>query len=552
MLFRSLTTKQKADLKRKMSSKEMIHKIDQRIALLAYDISKHYRDNFQGTGLKGQLATASRSSAILYRNYINDYEMVTCEVIISKPDTRVSGDTIEEEDLPMVNRFWKEMMDRFGNEDDYVKQIKAAFGREDGPEILIVVGKLLTGFDEPRNTVLYIDKKLEDHSILQAIARVNRLFTGKDYGFIIDYRGVLGSLNDAMKIYDSLAGYDAADVQLEGAVIDTHTEVAKLPQLHSDLWAIFREVKNKHDNESMERHLAPEDRRHDFYEALTDFSKMLAVALSTEHFYQDTSKEQINRYKEDLKNFRSMRASVQQRYAETVDFTRYEKQISKMMDSHIQAPNVGVVTELVNIFDTEAFDAEVEKREGSAAKADTIASRVKKTVTEKMEEDPVFYKKFGDLVQQTIDDYRQGRIDEAEYLRQVTDCMETIRRGHEEDVPSDLEGHREAQAYFGIINEVLFSNDENAHNVAESPAGYSRDSLQAEAIANIALEVEDIIGQHKIIDWVSNDDVNRDIENSLDDYLYSLRNKSGMSLTTEDMDVIMQDCISIAKKLTGA
>lgn len=551
-LTEGLTQKQKADLKRKMASKEMIHKIEQRVALLAYDISKHYRDNFQGTGFKGQLATDSRSSAILYRNYMNDYGMVNCEVIMSKPDTRESGDTIEEEDLPMVNRFWKEMMERFGNEDDYVKQIKASFGREDGAEILIVVNKLLTGFDEPRNTVLYLDKKLEDHSILQAIARVNRLFEGKDYGYIIDYRGVLSGLNKAMETYDALAGYDAEDVLLEGAVIDTHVEVAKLPQLHSDLWAVFKEVKNKHDNESMERHLEPEDRRQEFYETLTEFSKVLVVALSTEHFYRDTNKSQIQIYKDDFKNFRSLRSSVQQRYAETIDFSLYEKQIRKVMDSHIQAPNVGIVTELVNIFDTEAFDTEVEKREGKAAKADTIASRVKKTVTEKMDEDPIFYKKFADLIEAVIQEYRQGRIDESEYLERVTDYMETIRRGHEEDIPVKLEGHREAQAYYGVLNDVL--DGEDVKKVAEIPAQYGEAHLHysAEKIASMALDIEGIIAKCKIRDWARNQDVINGMQNDIDDYLFAIRDDKGIALTVDAVDGIMEQCIGVARKLAGA
>jgi len=553
-LTEGLNMQQKADLKRKMASKEMIHKIDQRIALLAYDISKHYRDNFKGTGFKGQLATDSRISAIVYRNYMNEYGMVNCEVIMSKPDTRDGGDTIEEEDLPLANRFWKEMMDRFGNEDDYVKQIKAAFGREDGPDILIVVSKLLTGFDEPRNTVLYIDKKLEDHSILQAIARVNRLFTGKEYGYIIDYRGVLGSLNEAMKVYDSLAGYEAEDVLLDDAVIDTHVEVARLPQLHSDLWAVFKEVSNKHDNESLERHLAPEDRRQQFYEALTEFQKVLVVALSTEHFYMDTPKDRIHTYKDDLKNFRSLRASVQQRYAETIDFAQYEKQIRKVMDSHIQAPNVGVVTELVNIFDTDAFDAEVEKREGKAAKADTIASRVKKTTTERMEEDPAFYKKFAELVQEAINEYRQGRIDEADYLRRVTDYMETLRRGHEEDIPIKLEGHREAQAFFGILNEILFAEENEERKVAEAPANYGEEkvTLSQEIIVSMALDIEGIIAKRKIRDWSRNDDVNKGIENDIDDYLFNIRDKQELNLSTHDMDAIMSGCIGVAHKLAGS
>lgn len=78
--------------------------------------------------------------------------------------------------------------------------------------------KLLTGFDSPRASTLYIDKQLKEHNLLQAIARANRLYDGKDYGYIIDYRGLLGELDEALTSYASLSGFDPED--LSGAVID--------------------------------------------------------------------------------------------------------------------------------------------------------------------------------------------------------------------------------------------------------------------------------------------------------------------------------------------
>ena len=91
-----------------------------------------------------------------------------------------------------------------------------------------MVDKLLVGFDEPRNTVLYIDKPLKDHAILQAIARVNRLFDGKEFGYVVDYRGILGELNEAIQTYDALADFDTEDVA--GTITDVAAEVEKLPQ----------------------------------------------------------------------------------------------------------------------------------------------------------------------------------------------------------------------------------------------------------------------------------------------------------------------------------
>jgi len=534
----NLSDAQKADLKRKMATREAVHKAEQRLRMIAYDISCHYRDNFKETGFKAQLAADSRTSAILYRKFFKEYEMVDAEVIMSPPDTRKDHESIEEEDESVVNAFWKEMMQRFGKEEEYVKQLIASFGRPDGVETLIVVDKLLTGFDEPRNTVLYIDKALKDHSIIQAISRVNRICTGKDFGYVVDYRGVLGELNEAMNTYDALGGFDQADVDITGAIIDTHAEVKTLPQKHTHLWDVFKEVGNKLDNEAMEQSLAPENKRQAFYETFRAFQQTMAVALATEHFYEDTPPEQIKTYKDDLRRFRSLRDSVQQRFAEVIDYSQYEKQIRKVMDSHIQAPDVEVVTKLVNIFDVDAFDHEVEQRIGPAAKADVIANRLAKTIYERMDEDPVFFKKFAELVQKAIDDYRNERISDAEYLSKVKEYLATVRQGHDTEMPYELADYREAPAYYGVVGEVL----EN----------YGTDRAKREKIArDMAIAIQKIIDPLKGRDWTVRDDLQKDMANAIDDFLFEARERYDVSLNTPDMDAIIERCLAIAKKLAG-
>ena len=535
---RDLSDEQKIDLKKKMATREEVQKTAQRLKMIAYDVGRHYQ-SFRGTGAKAQLAADSRQSAILYRNFLKEFNLAEAEVIMSRPDLREGQEDLDESKIPVVNAFWNEMMTRFGSEETYFKDILASFGREDGVEILIVVNKLLTGFDEPRNTVLYIDKSLKEHSILQAIARVNRVFTGKEFGYIVDYRGILGQLNEAMNVYDALRDFDPDDVDLEGAVIDAGEVVANLPQHHSDVWAVFKEVSNKKDIEALEQHLYPDDRRQEFYDALKRFQNTFAASLCTEKFWDETPTALIKTYKHDLKFFRGLRASVQQRYSEAVDYSQYEKQIRKLMNDHIQASEVDVMTDLVNIFDVEAFDKEVERLEGKASQADTIASRLKKTIHEKMDEDPVFYRKFADLVQKAIDDYREKRITDAEYLRRVKTCLQTVRQGHEEGMPEILNGHPEAPAYFGVLKEVL-AGDMDIMEVSK------------QFTAQMALEIEDLLRDRKIRDWITNDDVIKDMENEIDDYLFEVQEKHGLTISTDDMDNIIERCIGIAKKLAGA
>ena len=132
--------------------------------LIAHDISDHFQ-NFKQQGLKGQLACDSKASAIAYKDLLDKIGKVTSVVAMSPPDTREGHDDVDEESKDRVQNWWK---DNVGSQDEkkYTKHIIAEFGKEDGPDIMIVVDKLLTGFDEPRNTVLYIDKPLKQHNLI--------------------------------------------------------------------------------------------------------------------------------------------------------------------------------------------------------------------------------------------------------------------------------------------------------------------------------------------------------------------------------------------------
>ena len=175
-----LTKEQKADLKKKYARAAMLNKADQVIYMRAFDISEHFRATWQGTGFKAQLVAPNKAAALKYNEYLQAIGYVTSEVVISPPDTREGYEETDDEPTDEVMRFWQKMMKRYGSEEEYTKQIinQFKFGAE--PEILIVVSKLLTGFDAPRNRVIYICKELKEHTLLQAIARVNRLCEDKD------------------------------------------------------------------------------------------------------------------------------------------------------------------------------------------------------------------------------------------------------------------------------------------------------------------------------------------------------------------------------------
>lgn len=118
-------------------------------------------------------------SPLRYNAYLNEIAIVSSEVVISPPDMREGYEETDDETTHEVVKFWQKMMKRYGNEEEYTKQRINQFKHSSEPEILIVVDKLLTGFDAPRNAVLYLCRVLRELTLLQAIARVNRLHEGK-------------------------------------------------------------------------------------------------------------------------------------------------------------------------------------------------------------------------------------------------------------------------------------------------------------------------------------------------------------------------------------
>ena len=541
-----LTDEQKADLKKKYARAEMLNKAEQVIYMRAFDISEHYRQNWQGTGFKAQLVAPSKAAALRYKSFLDELDAVTSDVIISAPDEREGFDEIDaEESTDAVVAFWQRMMKRYGSEDDYNKQIVNAFKFGDEPEILIVVDKLLTGFDAPRNTVLYLARRLRDHSLLQAIARVNRLYEDesgskvKDFGYIIDYVGVLGELDQALTTYSALDGFDTAD--LEGALSSIHDEIRALPQRHAELWDLFKKVKNRQDEEAFEQLLADDKLRADFYERLSSYAKTLAIALSSERFISDTPERRLRAYKNDLKRFVNLRAAVKLRYAESIDYSKdFEPRIQKLLDTHISAAEVAQLNAPVNIFDQAAFQKALEEQgaggeKNVSAKADMIAHATKRAINERLEQDPAFYEKFSRLIQQAIDDYRAKRLSDLEYLQRVTEVKDAMVSRKGDDLPPVLRSDADAAAVYGLLRPFV--------------ANHSSDPEQAQAIAaETAKAVWDIFRRNRKVGYWDDLDAQRRTINEIDDYLYDeVKGARGIALSTYEMDEIIEKTMQLAR-----
>ncbi|GGB24776.1 type I restriction endonuclease subunit R [Puia dinghuensis] len=529
----------KTALIRKFSSRNKIVQSASFIENTAWDIVKHFTDTIQGTGFKGQLAAPSKLSAVRYREILKEINRVSVELLISPPDDREGEEDAFEQSDDKVKGFYKAMMDKYGSPEKYEKALISSFKKQEDPQIIIVVDKLLTGFDAPRNQVMYLTRNLREHSLLQAIARVNRVYPGKEYGYIIDYYGNLQNLDEALHTYGGLEEYNQQD--LAGTLTDVTTEIEKLPQALSELWDIFKDINNKYDEPAYEELLADDAKRHRFYDKLSIYARLLKLALSSLNFSNNTSPQRIEKLKKDAAFFLALRVAVKRRYFDDIDYKEYEPQVQKLIDKHITATgDVLKITELVNVFNKAERQAELEKITGKAAKADHIASRTIKAIHMRMNEDPVYFKKLSEMIRQTIEEYHQQRISEAEYLARAKEFEEGFFSDRRDGVPLAVKDNPTAIAFYNLANEGLKNELQaktNRMDIAAAIATGIDDIVRANIFDNGKL----------VIDWQRNSDIKGKMKNEIDDLLFEIKSKFTLEMNLEHVDQLIEECIQVAE-----
>ena len=522
-ITQKLTDDQKTDLKRKFSQKGQIYQVEGRIELIAHDISDHFQ-NFKQQHLKGQLACDSKASAIRYKMALDKIGKVTSVVAMSPPDTREGHDTVDGESKDIVQNWWQDnVANQYGGDEKaYTKAIIEAFSQDNvngnAPDIMIVVDKLLTGFDEPKNTVLYIDKPLKQHNLIQAIARVNRLHENKRFGYLIDYRGILKELDITIEKYQDLAertqgGFDIED--LKGLYNAMDTEYKQLPRLHSELWAIFSSVKNKQDGQALRQVLAPKmqeidgrvvdtklKERDDFYAALTEFSNAMKIALQSASFFEDKSFDsKRDRYKTDLKAFINLRKQVREDADETIDYDEYEADIRSLLDKHIaglevkEAKGVYLVDNLGKDVKPEAMSDDEARNQ-----TDKITGRVTKMIEQDLADDPYAQEYFSKLLKQAIADAKAMFDAPVKQYMMFADFEQAVKDRDVADVPNEFiddsgKLNKHAQAYFGLFKHLFdadFLIDKDLDNDKLVAYAFEIDNIVKTAVAEYSINPAEI------------------------------------------------------------
>ncbi len=531
--FQTITKKlnkaQVADLKAKWSSIQKLTSSDTRIRRVALDIYQHYMDGFKNTGFKAMLACNFKRDAIRYKAIFDSLCDIRTEVVISAPDMREGHDDVDESSDNLVVNFWGKMMKRFDNADDYEDTLKNQF-YEGEIDILIVCSKLLTGYDAPLTQVLYIDKELKDHGLLQAIARTNRLAEGKDFGLIVDYRGLIEKLDSAMEIYSGsgLENFDSEDIK--GVVVDVMACVARLRETYSQLNDIFAPVHNKRDVEEIEILLADEELRGKFYDALCRYGRAFNMVMSSERAFAAFRRDEIELFRDTFVFYSKIRKTVKIRYADALDNSEYEPQMRNLLDNYMYVKDVQQVYEPIDIMDIGNFDKTLERMSSSRSKADAIASHLAKSIKLNHDDDPLFYENFSKRIKDALEDFRNKVLSEIEYLKKMKEILSDFRKGDTKvQYPQKIKGDLDAQAFYGVVSPLI------ADVVPDT-----------DLVADIALKITSIIKDHDQVDWKSNNDIHNSIKQNIDDLFYDIELDKGIKVDFDTIDKVSDSVINIA------
>ena len=529
---RRLTEAQREDLRRKWSSIRRLTSTDARIKRIALDISEHFIEGYKDTGFKAMLATNYKRDAIRYLQCFEQFGDLNCAVVISPPDMREGVDDVDEGADDLVVSFWNKMMQQYGDADRYEEAIKNRFC--DGEiDILIVCSKLLTGFDAPLCQVLYIDKELKEHGLLQAIARTNRLHEGKDYGLIVDYRGLIEKLDTAMDMYSGagLENFDGGD--LKGVVVDVMSAIGNLRSAYTQLVELFAPVGSISDAEAVEVFLADDKMRQDFYTLLCAFGRALHLVLNAEQAYNALSKEERQKYQDTFIFFSKVRRSVKLQYCDAIDNAEYEPLMQNLLDTHLSVAGLKKITSPIDILNKDDFEKELEELGSLRSKADAIASRMTRSISEKRDENPAYYDSFSKRIRDALALYKEKVISEAEYLAKMRTIMEDYHAGRSTvSYPERIKNNVHAQAFFGVLT-ALFDEVED-------------ERITPDFVAEVSEEITKIVASHSQVDWTNNKTIHDRISQDIDDLFYKYEKEHGLKLSFDLIDKIIDNVKTVA------
>ncbi|MUH34802.1 type I restriction endonuclease subunit R [Zobellia amurskyensis] len=506
--FGHLSEDKKDKLKREALRKYQLSA--ERIDAIGRHMVDHYRDKIFPDGHKAMIVCSGREAAIKYQEVLESlksegYHNFDSKVVISmgspKSDSiaKTYYETLEwnkenpndkrpvlvvpPEDIKNATNDFKLP---FG---DAAEKEKSGKKKHDNTAFIIVSDMLLTGWDAPIASCLYLDKPLKEHNLLQAIARVNRSRKGKNAGYIVDYNGITAYLIQALEIF-------SGDIRPDDILKNINEEFPKLEMNHTKLVDFFKPMKidrnyNREDYiDAAVRFIEPINKRDDFKVLLKDFNKSINIVLPN---------TKALKYQGDFKLFNEIKLRARNAYPEDEELkiTKDEsKMLQSMIDEHLKAQGVeSLLAEPISIIDKDKFKEEI-MNASPATKELKMRNNLKHTIKVGIDKNPDFYKPLAQRLDELLKMKTEQRITQLELLKAYTDIQDEIIDQQKEGEQKGFVTERERAVYDSM--KVLFGED------AEDATKTIFDLIKGEL---------DIVG------WQRKGQVKKDIENKIRRYL---------------------------------
>lgn len=498
-VFANRSKEEREAIKKKYGTEAAIAAAPKRVTAIALDILEHFTAAIEPSGFKAQIVACSREVACLYKESLDIMMGPQSAVIMSSTNKDEAllekHRTTDEERKALVKRFLK---------------------KDDSLAILIVCDMLLTGFDAPVEQVMYLDSPLKEHTLLQAIARVNRTDEGKPYGLIVDYWGVSEQLQEALAIF--------APTDIQGALTPKGDELPRLQTRHAAAMRVFVRVKDKDDLDACVAVLEPADVRSEFEAAFKRFAQSLDMLLPDPRALP---------YVSDARWLGKIRAAAAARYRDArIDVSDCGAKVKKLIEDAIVAEGIQVLVQRVSLF-TPEFEKKMAALKSDEARASEMEHALKDEIHVKLEEDPAFYSSLRACLEQLVEDRKARRIDAAQELK-LFEALKQEARGRAqaaEKVGLSATG----LAIYGLLADrktVTASDTRAAYGVPVDEPKRELASLLEEQLAP----------KSEIIDWIHKDDVQREMRALIKHHLRAA------GYGASEMDAVAESVVDLLKR----
>ncbi len=463
---RGLNDVARADLKSRWGTMQKVLSSQSRLNRIVADIllDMETKDRLKSGYGNAILVAGSVYEACKYYELFQNSGLKKCAIVTSYNSGiyQIKGETVSDEE-ETDNQFKHDIYEKMLNgkdQNDFEIEVTRKFVNEPGQmKLLIVVDKLLTGFDAPPATYIYIDKSMRDHGLFQAICRVNRL-DGEDkkYGYIIDYKDLFKSLNQAISDYTSgaLDGYDPEDVR--GLIKDRlKTAKSNLENSLEQIRTLCEPVKPPKDSSSYIEYFCGdsenpddlkdhEERRLKLYRLTSRLVRSYAdIASDMQDAGYDES--QSGKIKDEVDHFEKVRSEIKLASGDYIDLKAYEPAMRHLIDAYIDAGESRVISafdnlSIIDLIAEKGIEA-VEKLPDGIGKnrnavAETIENNVRRIIVDMNPTNPVYYEKMSYLLDSLILERKKNALDYEEYLRKIVELSRKVKSSSGDEYPKTI------------------------------------------------------------------------------------------------------------------